>query len=487
MYRSVGTNNLKRHPLTFSIILTLIAGMVLCAVPVQGISAQTSFFMQSEQPLYSARTADHRSGYAAQYSAVLKALAGGANPEFGSVGGEWKVLALARSGFYPTQSGYFSEYYAKIEKLVAANGSPKLHPQKSTENSRLIIALSSIGRDARSVAGFDLTAPLGDFNYVKKQGLNGVIFALIALDCNKDYGMSDIKSQCVDLLLSRECDGGGWALGLGAAEADITAMAITALAPYRKAAAAIERGVEKLSALQNANGSFSSGGVETSESCSQVLVALSTVGINAHKDSRFIKSGNSALDALCAFYVGGGFAHMANGGANSMATEQAAYALCAYDRFLSGRSSLYNMNDVSPVSPAEPTDKPTPKPTGKPTAAPTDAAPSDAASSDAAYSTAPATDTAATDAAYTDAPATDAVPTDTSAASTSPNLPSFEPDATAEIETADAVSPRESASAQGSDRTKSGSRVFDVFIAAAAVCLLGTAAYFVIKKRNRRQ
>lgn len=348
MYRSVGTNNLKRHPLTFSIILTLIAGMVLCAVPVQGISAQTSFFMQSEQPLYSARTADHRSGYAAQYSAVLRILAGGANPEFGSVGGEWKVLALARSGFYPTQSGYFSEYYAKIEKLVAANGSPKLHPQKSTENSRLIIALSSIGRDARSVAGFDLTAPLGDFSYVKKQGLNGVIFALIALDCNKDYGMSDIKSQCVDLLLSRECDGGGWALGLGAAEADITAMAITALAPYRKAAAAIERGVEKLSALQNANGSFSSGGVETSESCSQVLVALSTVGINAHKDSRFIKNGNSALDALCAFYVGGGFAHMANGGANSMATEQAAYALCAYDRFLSGRSSLYDMNDVSP-------------------------------------------------------------------------------------------------------------------------------------------
>ena len=299
--------------------------------------------------------------------------------------------------------------------------------------------------------------------------------------------MSDIKSQCVDLLLSRECDGGGWALGLGAAEADITAMAITALAPYRKAAAAIERGVEKLSALQNANGSFSSGGVETSESCSQVLVALSTVGINAHKDSRFIKNGNSALDALCAFYVGGGFAHMANGGANSMATEQAAYALCAYDRFLSGRSSLYNMNDVSPVSPAEPTDKPTPKPTGKPTAAPTDAASSDAASSDAAYSTAPATDTAATDAAYTDAPATDAVPTDTSAASTSPNLPSFEPNATAEIETTDAVSPRESASAQNSDRTKAGSRVFDVVIAAAAVCLLGTAAYFVIKKRNRRQ
>ncbi len=477
MYRSVGTNDLKRHSLTFSIILALIAGMVLCAVPVQGISAQTNFFMQNEQLFRYDCTANFRSEYAAQYSAVLKALAGGAKPEFGSIGGEWKVLALARSGFYPTESSCFSEYYAKIEKLAAANGSPKLHPQKSTENSRLIIALSSIGRDARSVAGFDLTEPLGDFNYVKKQGLNGVIFALIALDCNKNYGMSDIKSKCVDLLLSRECDGGGWALGLGAAEADITAMAITALAPYKKATAAIERGVEKLSALQNANGSFSSGGVETSESCSQVLVALSTVGINAHKDSSFIKNGNSALDALCAFYVGGGFAHMANGGANSMATEQAAYALCAYDRFLSGQSPLYDMSDVSPVSPVEPTDKPTSKPTDKPTAAPTEAAPSNS----------PAADTAATDAAYTAAPATDAVPTDASAASTAPNRPSFEPDATAEIEANDTFSPRESASAQSSGRIKSGSRVFAIVIAAAAVCLLGTAAYFVIKKRNRQQ
>lgn len=209
MYRSVGTNNLKRHPLTFSIILTLIAGMVLCAVPVPGYFCSNELFhAKRAAPSPPARRITG-AGMRRSTPPFLRTLAGGAKPEFGSVGGEWKVLALARSGFYPTQSGYFSEYYAKIEKLVAANGSPKLHPQKSTENSRLIIALSSIGRDARSVAGFDLTAPLGDFNYVKKQGLNGVIFALIALDCNKNYGMSDIKSQCVDLLLSRECDGGG--------------------------------------------------------------------------------------------------------------------------------------------------------------------------------------------------------------------------------------------------------------------------------------
>lgn len=250
------------------------------------------------------------------------------------------------------------------------------------------------------------------------------------------------------------------ALGLGAAEADITAMAITALAPYKKAAAAIERGVEKLSALQNANGSFSSGGVETSESCSQVLVALSTVGINAHKDSRFIKNGNSALDALCAFYVGGGFAHMANGGANSMATEQAAYALCAYDRFLSGRSSLYNMNDVSPVSPAESTDKPTPKPTANQRRAPTGCSIFGMQHLRMQHIQLHRQPTRQQPMRHTlmrlQPMQCRQTPLPRQPRRT---RPSFEPDATAEIETTDAVSPRESASAQGSDRTKSGSRV----------------------------
>lgn len=438
--------------------------MVLCAVPVQGISAN------SECGAIFCRAADFRSGYSAQYSAVLSALAGGAKPEFGSVGGEWKVLALARSGYYSVQNSYFSEYYAQIEKLVAANGAPKLHPQKSTENSRLIIALSAIGRDARDVSGFDLTEPLSDINYVRKQGLNGVIFALIALDCNKAYGMSGIKDQCIDILLSRECDGGGWALGLGAAEADITAMAITALAPHKKASAAVKRGVEKLSALQNANGSFSSGGVETSESCSQVLVALSTVGIDAHRDARFIKNGNSALDALGAFYVNGGFAHMANGGKNSMATEQAAYALCAYDRFVSGKSTLYGMSDVSPVSTAAPTEQPTPKPSAKPTEQPAETP-------------------------YAENTAGAETPSPT-------NSPSAEPTDSAEVVTTESAAPSASNELNDSpspatlspaqtdvptnETTRGSGNGGAVVLGCAAVCAVGIAVFFIIRKRKNK-
>lgn len=117
MYRSVGTNNLKRHPLTFSIILTLIAGMVLCAVPVQGISAQTSFFMQSEQPLYSARTADYRSGYAAQYSAVLRTLAGGAKPEFVRSAANGRCLHLHAAGSIRHRAAIFPNTMPKSKNL----------------------------------------------------------------------------------------------------------------------------------------------------------------------------------------------------------------------------------------------------------------------------------------------------------------------------------------------------------------------------------
>lgn len=325
--------------------------------------------------------------YASPYAAVLDHLQAGAPPVYGSIGGEWKLLALARSGRVAAQSAYAGDYFARIEARVAANGSAKLENNQSTGNSRVIIALTSIGRDARNVAGFDLTEPLADFTYVKRQGINGAIFALIALNTNSAYGMAAAKQSCIDFILSREIPGGGWALVGSNPDPDITAMAITALAPYSSARAAVDRGLERLSALQDTDGGFSSMGLANCESCAQVLTALSAAGIDAASDARFIKGGNTVLDALLGFFVGTGFAHTAGGGVNAMSSEQAAYALCAYDRLAHGRNSLYNMNDVQFVS-AEPTPAPTPAPTQTPapTPAPT---PASTAAATAAPSAAP--------------------------------------------------------------------------------------------------
>ena len=113
-------------------------------------------------------------------------------PRVGSIGGEWAVLGLARSG-YPVPDKYYNDYYKRVEEYVKdLNG--ELHDKKYTEYSRLIVALSSIGKDARNVAGYDLTTALGDYDKTIWQGLNGPIWALIALD-SRNYPMPINKRQ----------------------------------------------------------------------------------------------------------------------------------------------------------------------------------------------------------------------------------------------------------------------------------------------------
>ena len=72
-----------------------------------------------------------------------------------------------------------------------------------------------------------------------------------------------------------------------------------------------------------------------------------------------MKNGSTVLGALAGFYVdGGGFKHTADGERNGMATEQGYYALAAYYRLTAGKTSLYDMSDVTitvtPDQPAKP-------------------------------------------------------------------------------------------------------------------------------------
>lgn len=302
--------------------------------------------------------------YKDAYSNVLSYL-GGKTPSFGSPGGEWIVFTMSRSGKKKIESKYFADYCQRIEDMLTEHGSAVLHARKSTENSRLVIALSSIGRDAGNFAGFDLAEPLRDYDYAVKQGVTGAAFALVALNCNKAYGGNDVKSRMVDLLLSREAAGGGWSLMAGgAADPDVTSIVIYALAPYSKAKSAINRAVAALSSMQNEDGGFENMGNPNAESNAQVITALSTIGINAGTDERFVKNGKSVVDALLSFVTGKGFSHLPGGKLNAIATEQAAYSLCAYDRFLKGKKDIFDLSDVKPY--AEPTEAPTEQPTQTP-------------------------------------------------------------------------------------------------------------------------
>lgn len=282
------------------------------------------------------------------------------SPQPGSIGGEWAVLGLARSG-YSVPEKYYQDYYSAVEKYVK-DCDGVLSERAYTEYSRVIVALSAIGVDARNVGGYDLIKPLGDYDKTIWQGLNGPIWALIALDSrNYPEPTTGIRQKYIDRILSCQLDDGGWSLFGGttdvnrsqSASTDITGMALQALSKYQSqpaVAAATQKALDCMSKQQADDGSFSYGGVANAESIVQMIVALAELGIS-QDDPRFVKNGTSMLDALMKYrQSNGGFQHTADGsGNNQMTAEQGFYALVAVQRQRSGKNSLYRMGDAISV------------------------------------------------------------------------------------------------------------------------------------------
>lgn len=271
-------------------------------------------------------------------------------PTVNSTGGEWMVIGLARSG-RTVPAGYYDNVVEYVKAKADAN--ERLHPTKVTDNARVILALTAIGKDVTNVGGHNLLKGLDSMDYVQAQDINGPIFTLIALDSHNYPTMGDVtREKLIQVILDAQLNDGGWDLSADKADPDMTAMAIQALAPYYKTnetvKAAVDKALEALSALQRTDGGFDSWGTVNSESCAQVIVALTALGIDPTADSRFVKNGHTVLDALAGFYVtGGGFRHTAGGERNDMATEQGYYALAAYYRFVNGQTRLYDMSDVT--------------------------------------------------------------------------------------------------------------------------------------------
>ena len=274
-------------------------------------------------------------------------------PEVGSVGGEWCVLGLARAS-RGTES-YFDAYRAAARRTVRETGGV-LHRVKYTEYARMVLALTALGEDPADFAGFNVLAPLSDTKKVLFQGTSGAVWALLALDSNA-YAADAARNVYLKAIADGVGSDGGWALVPGdASDADLTAMALTALAPYaaeKDVQTLLDNGLAFLSSIQNADGSFSTSGHATAESTAQVLVTLCTLGIS-ETDSRFVKNGTTVLEALLSFrHPDGGFRHEPDdAAANAMATEQAFYALAAVRRNRSGMCVLWDLRDAAEYRPA---------------------------------------------------------------------------------------------------------------------------------------
>ena len=300
-------------------------------------------------------------------------------PDYSSI---WNVIGMTRSSLGSPDT-YKKDFYNNTINTIIDNNWD-LKTSRSSDYSKLILAMTAIGKDAQNIDGHNLFDKLADFAYVRKQGFNGPIWTLIALNSHPSYEMPEItgiseqttEEGLVDYILSRELPAGGWTLSGNNPDTDITAMTLQALAPYYgmrlDVTLAVERALDWLSTAQMKSGGYgtlsNTGTVETSESAAQVMVALSALGIDPAKDDRFIKGGKWPMSRLFEYYLPeGGFMHVEKGGASNgggaagtldgMATEQGLYATVAYQRMLDGKTALYDMSDIS-LSPGGAPDAP---------------------------------------------------------------------------------------------------------------------------------
>lgn len=264
---------------------------------------------------------------------------------------DWFVFAMARL----QKAEDYESYYEAMENQVTLRyeQEDKLDKSKATEWHRISLTMLAMGKDPTNVNGIDLVADgtydRGKTMELDAQGINGYIWALLVLDAGSyevPEGAYETREGIKQQILGSQAENGSWGLMKGQESVDLTAMALTALAPYKEekeAGEAIEQGLSYLSTRQNEEGGFLEQGKESSETISQVLVALSSLGIDQEKEERFCKKGTTVLQRLLNYQQkDGGFAHaLEEETSNAMASEQACYALAAYLRYLDGEGRLY--------------------------------------------------------------------------------------------------------------------------------------------------
>ena len=309
----------------------------------------------------------------------------------GTTPGDWYPIGLGRLGIADNNAAYLAVIRDKVEARYRQPG--KLSSAKATEWHRITLAVLAMGGDPTAL-GIDADGnPInliadgiydrGRTTSLGRQGLNGWIWGLIALDSLR-YEIPDdafySRDEILLEILRRQLPDGGFALSGSTADPDMTAMALQALAPYynseksyvyvqkardetvtKTVRQVADEAIDCLSALQLDTGDFTSWGTENVESTDQVTVALCSLGIDPLTDPRFIKNGNTLLDGILRYRMeDGGFVHSYTYDpnnptshpdcSNSMAGEQTLYTMAALWRQKSGMRTLY---DFRPEQSAE--------------------------------------------------------------------------------------------------------------------------------------
>ncbi len=251
------------------------------------------------------------------------------------ISAEWYIIALSQSGEYD-----LSEYEAALCRYLKEK-----EVYSASSRLKYALTLAALG-STDDYIGTVLQNSIG------KQGIMSLVFGLHLL--NNGYKNQTYPSQeIIESLLSLQCEDGGWSLTGDVGNADVTAMTLQALAPHCKSNADVSKSAEGalgfLSSAQLESGGFLSYGKENAESIAQVIIALSSLGIDFQTDERFIKNGVTLLSAIETFRLpSGAFSHTKDASFDESATAQVFCAMVSYIRFAEGKNAFYILDKCDP-------------------------------------------------------------------------------------------------------------------------------------------
>ncbi len=255
---------------------------------------------------------------------------------------EWYIIGLLQYN----KSIDFSGYADALEDYLEEN-------EISSASSRLkyALVLYGCGRGESDFVRNAIDSSVGE------QGIMSYVYGLHMFS-NGLRSDSITPEAVIQKIISLQLDDGGWAVSGNKSDTDVTAMTLQALAPYYNemtdVAHAADTALQLLSKLQLDDGSYRSYGVQNPESTSQVVTAISALGIDPFTDPRFIKGDNTLFDGIMAYRLDdGSFSHTLGGGYNQNATVQVFYSMIAAYRQENGLSPLYIFNAEGQENPTQ--------------------------------------------------------------------------------------------------------------------------------------
>ncbi|WP_156574911.1 DUF4430 domain-containing protein [Bacillus luti] len=257
---------------------------------------------------------------------------------------DWVALGLARSGKnvpIEAQLNYVKAVTEKVEKRV--------NRFTATDLARTIIMMNAMNADPKKVGEHNLVQKLYESD--KVNSVTGYAFALLAFDTKKYEIPVESKWNRVALvesLLNTQHTDGGWTYDSAsskesASSVDVTAMVLSALAPYQErldVKPAVQKAVAYLYKEQLENGGFSADGQENSNSTAQAIIGLSLV-----KDVDQNRLHKAVQNLLSYQLPNGEFKWLpSDQNGSGMATEQALLALIQFKEL---GKSIYDWSNVS--------------------------------------------------------------------------------------------------------------------------------------------